>query len=209
MSIRILILLILICFSCNYTEKKEKSSSKSIIMANSDNRQERTMLFSKSKNIENLFSKTGSSIPFSLTYNKDSCIVFNNICFYKLSLMLKSDEYLKSSIYLGMKSDSLFVGEFYDSKINATLFLFSMNDYSFPREIKNTFLLPRTLDIKNVYNDKISKEEVFQIESFYDLPHSKSPEFTFYQFYMSKERGIFRVDVIDENTKEVYSNVQN
>ena len=209
MNTRLLILLILICFSCNYKEKNERGDLKSTITINSDNREERTVLFPKSKDIKELFNKAGDSIPFSLTYKKGSCIVFDNICFYKVDLMLKSNKYLKSSIYFGMKSDSLFVGEFYDSKMNDALFLFSMSDYNFPREIKNTFLSPRTLDIINIYTDKSNEDVVFQIESFYDLPHSKLPELTFYQFYMSKERGIFRVEVMDENTKEVYSNIQN
>ncbi|TJY37392.1 hypothetical protein [Pontimicrobium aquaticum] len=202
MKIRILIILTLINWSCNFSEKQQEHiKAENIVSSNSNHKGD--PIFPKSNDVKNLFNKSGSSIPFFLIYKKDTCFTFDNICFYRVDLMLKSKEYLNSSIYFGIRDDSLFVGEFYDSKINDALFLLSMNDYSYPREIKNTFLSPRSLDVKSVYEDK--KEKVFQIESFYDLPHSKLPKFTFYEFYLSKERGIFRVDVMDESTKEIYS----
>lgn len=68
---------------------------------------------------------------------------------------------------------------------------------------KTFFYHPRRLDIKNIYEKR--GEKIFEIESFYDMPHDEPPRYTFDKFYISKERGIFRVDVMDNETKEPYS----
>ncbi|SRX52250.1 hypothetical protein [Aequorivita sp. CIP111184] len=201
MRIKVLIILVLVNYSCNFSVKQSKEVSGQNNTGQVNCKED--IIFPKSKNLKNLKSKKGDSILFSLTYKKDTCYSSEGIKFQKINIILKSKDYLDSYFCLGIKKDSLFVGEFYDSKINDILFLFSVKDYNYPRKVKNTFLSPLKLDIINIYEQ--DNEKIFEIESFYEMPHDEPPRYTFDKFYISKERGIFRVDVMENKTNEIYS----
>lgn len=140
MRIKVLIILILMNSSCNFSVKQSKGldSQNKTDLVNCEG----DIIFPKSKNLKSLKSKKGDAIPFSLTYKKDTCYFSEGIKFQKINIMIKSRDYLDSYFCLGIKNDSLLVGEFYDSKINDILFLFSINDYNYPRNVKNIFLSP-------------------------------------------------------------------
>lgn len=65
------------------------------------------------------------------------------------------------------------------------------------------FFIPETLTIDSIYHENDNK--IFRIDNFYDMPHDKPPKYTVNKYYLSKEKGIFQVDVIDNETNVIYS----
>lgn len=191
MNIRIISILYLILLSCNFEK---------------NNQDDGIPVFSKFIDLDYLYNSLGDRIYFSLTKEK-SKFIYEDIEFHQFDLTLISNEYQEFSIFFGVKKDSLFVGEFDDSKIDNSLFLFSFENKEFPREVKNTFMLHRDLMIEKVFNDE--NGDVFKIKCFYNPHHDNPPRFIINEILINKERGIFELSVIDNKNKDVYtSNAQ-
>ncbi len=201
-----LILIFLIFNSCTFSKKEDKKYGKEYL----SNNEVRTKcsshkLFLKSKNLSSAINKKMDTIPFSLIYDQEVCYRKNGIFFNKLDFSISPNSQRELSFYLGLKNDSLFTADIEKQKLETISFLFSFKDSIYPRRLNNMFFLPERLTIDSIYYKK--NDKIFVIDSFYDMPHGTPPKYTFDKFYISNKRGFFRVDILNNDTKEIYTSI--
>lgn len=94
LTMKYLLLNLITIVSCDNSQKKLYQDHRSDKKAYLINCQEGNIIFPESKDLNNLLNNQGDRIPFSFSYNKDTCYVLKNIKFYKIDIILKSKKYL-------------------------------------------------------------------------------------------------------------------
>lgn len=156
-------------------------------------------------NSKNLMTDTinKGDVFFSLVNEKKQCYFKDSIGFYKVNLIHPKDENIDSSFYLGLKNDSLYTADIFDDNIDSIHYLFSFDYEEYPMKLKNSFFSFQELTVDSIYSQ--NNNRIFIIDSFFDISHGTPSRYTMDKFHISKEKGIFKIDIMDNITKEIYT----
>jgi len=160
--------------------------------------------YKKIKKIDYLMNVKGEKLPFSLIYNQRD--IYKEIKFYDISLMLVSGSYMSFDFILGIKNDSLYTLSKFSNPRMQKLALISFNENKikrFPRE----FLYPRKLVVDSLYFQ--NEQKILEISSTYEMPHGDKPKYTINKIYLSNCELIFKIDVKNNETGEIYTTKRN